>query len=225
MAVAISISFSAESRAVIDRWQEAPQQTADALSRGVDRILADIENHLKTQYFRGGPGAGGGRSPVGVRSGALRQAVNHEKTEPFAGFVGTSEGVTTPYAQAILGDQDTTITPQSAKHLWIPIADNLTPTGQTRFTPRALFDQFGKKNIHIFTSKKGNKVVFAATGGRFKRRTQAGRTKGDLKGKLMFVLKDRVVIHGTDALARAAEDRRDRMTQIIDDALKTVNRK
>jgi len=219
-AAVISIGISDAGRRAIEGWADAQQRVAEALDQGMDQVLAEAESLIKTDKFSGGVSPGGGQ--VGIRSGQLRQDITHDRTGPLSGTVGTTAR-TAPYARAILGPDTTTIRPRNAKKLWIPVADNLTPSGIARFTPRALFDTFGKDRIQIFTSKAGNTVVFVRDDktdngslSRFKRDSKkSGRVKGDLKGKLMFVLKDEVVIHGTDALAQGVLSMGDRASQIL----------
>ncbi len=219
MSVAISIGFSAQAKAIIAQWRTAPQAIAQALDDGMTQVLAETAASLKVNELSG---ANGG---PGMRSRNLRDAITFEKTGPAEGVVGTSAGVTSPYAKAILGPDTTTIKPKQAKHLWVPIADNLNPSGVAQFTPRALFDQFGSR-VKIFKSKAGNTVVFVedpktkeGKRSRFKRDTKAGRKAGDLKGKLMFVLKDEVTIQGTDALARGVQRMMPRAQDILSQRL------
>ena len=231
MGVAIAFGFAPRSESLLARWQEAPQRVAEALDGGMDQVLAEVEASIKVNELSGKAGSGGGgNTPVGLRSGNLRQDITHERDEGLAGTVGTTQR-TSHYARAILGPDTTTITPVNAENIWVPIADNLNPSKVARYSPRELFDEFDEDRIDIFTSKAGNTVVFlrdpkTEDGGndRFKRNTKAGRKKGDLKGRLMFVLKDQVVIEGTDALAEGAENMRPRIAEIFDVRLDGVRR-
>ncbi|MEM6392512.1 MAG: hypothetical protein AAF797_07045 [Planctomycetota bacterium] len=210
MSAAVQVGLTESSQRVVASWPERSIVIAEALDRGTDQILAEGEAYVKNVKLSG--------DPVGLRSGTLRNAMDHRKTRPFEGVIGVGEGPASQYANAILGDQATTITPKNAKHLWVPVADNLNPSGQTRLSPRAAFDQYGKR-LRIFRSKAGNLVVFGAEGGRFKR----GARKGLAKGKLLFVLKDQVVIEGTDALAEGVMEFVEiRGPQIIDQWLRSV---
>lgn len=231
MAVAIKIGFTPESERLLAQWDGVDRRLVDELDRAFTRFINETESSIKLNELSGRSGSGsGGGTPVGLRSGALRQAVTGEEDGPLSGFVGTTRGSTTPYARAILGPDDTTIKPVNAKKLWVPIADNLNPSGVARFTPRALFDQFGDR-VKIFTSKAGNTVVFVEDprtedGGRatYKKTVyqKDGRVsrKGEAKGKLYFVLKDQVVIHGTDALARGAARMMPRGQELLADAIR-----
>ena len=214
----ISVGLTPESRAVIAQWREVESRLVDALDAGMTQYLNEVASSIKQTELTGGL--------VDVRTGGLRQAVVGEQDGPLSGFVGTTQGTTTPYARAILGPDDTTIKPVNAKHLWVPIAKNLNPSGIAKFTPKALFDTFGDR-VKIFTSKKGNTVVFVedeanedGSKKRYTRKTKAGRQKGDLKGQLMFVLKDEVVIHGTDALAIGAQRMQPRGAAILTEHLR-----
>lgn len=216
MSVAVSIGLSEASRAVIARWKEAPQRVVEAIDRATLQLLAETTRHIKENKFAGSASPGGGR--VGTRSGDLKQDLTFEQTGFGSGTVGTTAR-TANHARTILGPDDTTIRPRNAKDLWIPIAKNLNPSGVANYTPRALFDTFGER-VRIFTSKQGNKVVFVedernedGSRARYKRATKE-RVKGDVKGKLYFVLKDQVVIHGTDALAQGVREMDDRGVEL-----------
>ncbi|MEM6258029.1 MAG: hypothetical protein AAGI37_06910 [Planctomycetota bacterium] len=218
MALAVSIGFTPESQALMRRWEAVEEQLGKELGTAFDQFITEVESSIKANELSG--------EDVNVRSGNLRQAVQGVVDGPLAGFVGTTEGTTTPYAPTILGSGTTTITPVKAKKLWVPVADNLNPSGLARYTPRALYDAFGEDRIKIFKSRKGNTVVFVenkrnedGSKQRFKRATKAGRQKGDLKGQLMFVLKDRVVIEGTDALAKGAQRMLPRGEQLMNAAI------
>jgi hypothetical protein len=226
MAVAISIGFTPESSALLAQWDGTSRRLVDELDRAFVQFVNEAESSIKANELSGTPGS---KDQVGVRSGALRQAVTGEVDKPLGGFVGTNRGTTTPYARAILGPDKTTITPKRAKHLWVPVAANLTPSGIARYTPRALFDTFGDR-VKIFESKKGNTVVFVEDpktegGGRatYKKTVYQndGRVsrQGDAKGKLYFVLKDQVVIEGTDALAKGVQRMMPRGQQLLADAI------
>jgi len=221
----ISIGLTSKSQQVIARWQQRPRQTVEAISAGVEQALAETESFIKANKLSG--------QSAKVRSGALRQDLTHKKTDAFGGHVGTTAR-TAPYARTILGPGPTTIKPKNAKKLWIPIADNLTPSKLARMTPReamSLKSPSGKRRLQIFTSKAGNLVAFLpdtdddGNTTRFKRNTKAprgGRKKGDTKGKLLFVLKDQVVIQGTDALAQGAREMQTRITIIFNTKLQKV---
>lgn len=195
----ISIGLTSASAAVIERFADARQRVATAIDEGVTQVLIEAESFVKDRAFAGGASPGGGQ--VGIRSGALRRDITHERTGPGRGLVGTTEN-TSSYARAILGPDATTIRPVRANKLWIPIADNLSANGETRITPSGLFDSFERSRIKIFTSDAGNQVVFLEN-----ERTpgQPADDGGRTPGRLLFVLKDQVVIQGTDALARTVE--------------------
>ena len=46
-----------------------------------------------------------------------------------------------------------------------------------------------------------------------------GKKKGQLRGQLLFVLKDSVTIQGTDALAKGVEEMGGRASQILSDKI------
>ena len=214
MSAAVAIGFSEDSRRAFERWREAPQRFVDALDAGMTQVLFEAETAVKVGGFSGGASPGGGQ--VGIRSGELRQDVTHEQIDAFAGTVGTTAR-TAEYARAVLSPDATTIRPVNAKHLWVPIADNLNPSGVARYSPRALFDAFGKR-VRVFTSKAGNKV--AIVGPETSSDDDAsGGSSTQQRGRLMFVLKDQVIIQGTDALAREIAAKTDRYRDILTQAM------
>jgi len=219
---AIAIGMTSKSREVIAQWQQRPRRVVEAVEAGVKQALAEVETFIKVNKLSG--------QSAKVRSGTLRQDLTHEQTDALGGHVGTTAR-TKAYAKTILGPGPTTIKPKSAKHLWVPIADNLSPSGLARMTPReamGLTDAKGRRRLKVFKSKAGNLVAFlpdvddAGKTQRFKRGTKGprgGRKKGDTKGKLLFVLKDQVVIQGTDALAQGAREMQTRITVIFNTKL------
>lgn len=221
MTAAIHIGLAEADQRLIEAWQDRPRDVVESIDAGVEDVLIDIENHLKLRLFTGGVGPGGGRLPVGSRSpDGLRQDITHERTDRFGGTVGTTER-TSAYAKPILGPDTTTIRPRDAGHLWVPTPDNLDPSGNMRHTPRdvmSLLSPTGKRRARFFYSKRGKLVVFLPDqrGGTYTK----GKKKGQMRGDLLFVLKDEVVIHGTDALAKAFEDRRSESERILSNALR-----
>ncbi|MEO0476692.1 MAG: hypothetical protein AAF085_12100 [Planctomycetota bacterium] len=222
MAFAVAMGFTPESQAQLDQWDGVDQRLGQELANAFDQFITEVESSVKANELSG--------QDVNVRTGNLRQAVKGEVDGPLKGFVGTTQGTTTPYAKPILGSGTTTIKPVNAKKLWVPVGKNLNPSGVARFTPRALYDTFGKNRISIFTSKKGNTVVFLKDPktedgrvARFKRNVFRGdgrvTRKGDLKGQIMFVLKDEVIIVGTDALAKGVLRMIPRGQQLLGDAI------
>ena len=228
MTAEIHIAITDEGRRAIERMAQAPRKLAAALSDALQRTLVAMENHLKADLLSGSYSPGrtvGGSTPVGIRSGALRQSVTHQVDRSLSGWVGTAGGPASAYARVILGDGTTTITPKRAKHLWIPVASNVGPSGQMRMSPREAFEQTGPKGgklLSIFRSKSGNLVAFLRAGGKYKRATKAGRRRGDLKGRLLFVLKYEVRVKGTDALAQAVRDKRRLLTDNLNAALRSA---
>jgi hypothetical protein len=226
---AIAIALTSKSQQVIAQWQQRPRQTVEAIEAGVAQALAEVESYIKTHKLSG--------QSAKVRSGALRQDLTHVQTDPLGGHVGTTAR-TAAYARTILGPDAVTIRPVNAKYLWVPIADNLNPSGLARMTPReamALTDTKGKRLLRIFTSKAGNLVAFlpeafaasdpvtrtrgaVRSGRKFKR----GAKKGLGRGKLLFVLKRFVVVQGTDALAEGAREMQTRITVIFNSKLQEV---
>jgi hypothetical protein len=226
MAAIVSIAFSADAQRLIAEWRTVEQRLADAIDDGFSQFITEVESSIKVNELTGGE--------VNVRTGSLRQDVTGQVDGPLSGFVGTARGSTTPYARTILGPDETTIRPVNANHLWVPIADNLNPSGVARYSPKALYETFGKDRIKIFTSKAGNTVVFvedqdeAGKTQRYKRNSYSKdnkavvRRKGQAKGKLMFVLKDEVVIQGTDALAKGAQRMMPRGQELLTAAIRSA---
>lgn len=211
MAVTFKIEISEESKRVLEEHGQRGDRMVGELKTAVKRALTEVENWLKIKYLRGGSHLEkrDGQPPLAVRSGALIGSIEHKMDGPLSGWVGSEGKPATKYAKMLLGDQTTTIRPVKAKHLWVPVAKNLTAGGQTRISPTAFFE-IDKKKRSIFRSKSGNLV--------------AGTT-GDIPGvknkkfKLLFVLKDEVEVKGTDALAKAMEDKRSDIARLLQAAV------
>lgn len=216
----IQISLSDQSMAAIEQWRSAPTRVVGLITEGLLRFLVLVENKLKSEDLRGGAlgSPRGGELPLAVRSGRLLQALTHELTGPFEGFVGTSQGAASAYARAMLGPDATRITPKSAKHLWVPIAENAPPRRMNPMSPREVMEKQlpgGQRAAVIFRSKSGHLVVFLREGGTYQR----GANKGRQRGKLMFVLKDEVELKPTDALAKAFVRDADEGARIMNEEL------
>lgn len=219
MSTAIRIGLTERSEQIIKDHAQAPQRLFKVLGEVLGKGLVKVENHVKINAFRAEGGPGGGRLPLRSRSGLLRQSITHKRETLTSGYVGTQEGPTSAYAAAQLGSGVTRVTPKRARHLWQPIADNLTLSGVMRFSPRDLMSRRGPRGgrlLRIFRSKRGNLVAVLMTGGRFKR----GSRKGQAKGRLMFLLRDETTIHGTDALAKSAEAVAPEMARDYEQALR-----
>lgn len=220
--VALFIGLSQRSLDVLRGWEQYPEKVAAAANAAIAQILPEVESYIKANKLSG--------QSVGVRSGDLRQDLTHEQTDPLGGHVGTTAR-TAAYAPTILGPDAVTIRPVNSKYLWVAIADNLNPSKVARMTPReamGLTAPNGKRRMRIFESKAGNLVAFLpdidADGNtsRFKRNTKGGRTKGQLKGKLLFALEDEVTVQGTDALAEGAQEMSTRSTIIFNTKLQEI---
>lgn len=197
-----------------------PQRLRGNLSESLERWLSGTEAHLKMQYLRGGSAntRRDGRPPLAVRSGALLGGTASKMDGELSGRVGVMSGAAAKYAAMLLGDGETTITPRSAKHLWIPAGQNLTKSGQTRMSPRAAMELRGPRGgrlLSIFKSRRGN--LIAALRNPIAKR---GKNKGKQTYKLMFVLKDSVTVKGTDALAMSIEDQREALGTSLMDAVR-----
>jgi hypothetical protein len=158
----------------------------------------------------------------------MRQSIRAELDEDLSGYVGS---VGSKYAKVHLGGDTWVMTPKNAKHLWIPIADNLGGGGQMRMSPRAAMDVrtvTGKRALRIFKSKAGNLVAFLPEGHQASNvqtretglkltnaRYARGKNKGRQKGKLLFVLKDSVEVKGTNALELAVMDKLPRIGELL----------
>lgn len=222
MSVRVKFEMTPESQALIQRMATRPARLRKAMKSALRQGLEETAAHLQTAYLRGGSVATrrDGSAPLAVRSGSLLRSVVSRVDQALSGFIGAG-GSGAPQAGVLLGAGETTIKPVNAKHLWIPVADNLTRSGQARLSPRAAFDLVtpsGKKALRIFRSRKGNLV--------------AGVSDKDVKlpgvsrkgFKLLFALKDQVTVKGTDALALAVDDKRDRIRDIIQRAVTAVLR-
>lgn len=220
-AAAIAIGLTSTSQRIIANWQQYPSQIVEAIDGGVGQLLAETETFIKANKLSG--------QSAKVRSGALRQDLTHEQTDTFGGFVGTTAR-TSPYASTILGPDAVTIKPVNAKYLWVPLPGNLQhlPSSLTPREALELKGPTGKRRVSIFTSKAGNLIAFLkdvddeGNTQRFKRNTKGGRKKGELKGKPIFVLKDQVIVQGTDALAEGASEMSTRGTIILNTRIQAI---
>lgn len=201
----------------------APDAITQRLSGALQQGIQEMETHLKLNYLSG--------DALQTRSGALRQSIASAMRSLLSGVVGSMRGPATAYAKIHLGDGTTTIVPKNGKYLWQPIADNLTPKGVPRISPREAFafvGSNGKPLLRIFKAKDGNTYAFlpeskpsddgkssVATDRVIKR----GRNKGNEAGKLLFMLRKKSVIKGTDALAQAVNDKRERQSDLLQSAL------
>lgn len=220
----LRVAITDQGQRTIDRWSRHPSRLRAALNTRLEQGLTEAETHVKRAKLSGTYRPGqrrGGQSPVALRSGALRQAITSRRDADLSGFVGVSRGPASRYARTILGDQRTTITPKSAKHLWIPIADNLTRSGQPRMSPREAMSRRGPNGgrlLRIFESRRGNLVAVLkpAGGGGHVPGVRHGR------GRLLFVLKGSVEIQGTDALAEGVIEQRLRIGELLQQAVSDV---
>lgn len=224
----LRIDTDEQSRRVLAQRARAPRAAVIALRAALGQGLEEMAAHVQVQMLTGGDWRTPrkGRPPLAVRSGDLRRSIV-SRLDPagpgagaISGVVGATRGPASAYARAVLGEGDTTIRPKNAKHLWIPIGDNLTAGGAMRMSPREAMAERGPRGgrrLRIFKSRAGNLVAFlpAPGGGRYTR----GKNKGRSRGRLLFVLKDKVVVRGVDALGRGYHDKRERMRQLLNDAL------
>jgi hypothetical protein len=132
---------------------------------------------------------------VKVRTGTYRRAIGYaldETPTAITARLGPIKSETPlPYPPVL--EFGATIRPKKAKHLYIPIADNLTGAGVARFSPREAYD----RGAVMITSKQGNLVVIDP--------------KADT---LLFVLKDEVTIAARHPIGRTVDEFR---PLIIDD--------
>jgi len=212
----ISVELTPESKRVIEAHAKRPamvfRSLQDALSQGLNEAATHVMVNKLSAPFRFGEKRGGS-TPVATRTGALRASITAKRDEPLSGFVGSTQGPASSYARTILGDEDVTITPVNAKHLWIPLSDNLTKAGRVRLTPRAAMDLKGPKGgrrLRIFTSKAGNLIAG------MKGPVPGVRRKGFIP---LFVLKDEVTIKGTNALYEGVEEKHDRIRDLLEEAI------
>jgi hypothetical protein len=211
LSLVIRLQPTPESIRVIEEHAARPRNLMRALSSSLRQALAEVETHIKVNYLRGGHHSEkrDGKPPLASRTGSLLQAVTHDMESQLSGYVGTAEGVTTPYARAQLGDQDTVIRPKNAKWLWQPIADNLTGKGVARLTPT----QAVEDGAYFVKSKTNDKIYVMTTA------KVPGVRRKDGATKLLFVLHKSVTVKGTNALAKGVEDKRGRIEALLQQGL------
>lgn len=207
----ITLSLTPESTRVIARHRAGAAALRRQLGAALRQGLYEAEAHLKITYLRGGDAKTprGGQPPLAVRSGALLGDTTHQLDQPLSGWVGVASGRSTRYARTVLGKGTTTIRPRNAKHLWVPIADNLDAGGRMRLSPTQVMSATnakGKKAVRFITGASGKTVVALET-------KVPGVRRQDLK--FMFVLRDQVEVEGTDALATAVSERTDRIEMLL----------
>ena len=221
----ISLSLTDASERRLRELAAAPARAIEEIGQAVKEILVGVENELKVNLLRGGdPGQPrDGRLPLASRSGSLLGSINHEQDGPLSGVYGTTDGPASQYARGLLDDGETTITPTRAKHLWIPIADNLTRSGQTRMSPREAFEQKGPRGGRLLSIFRLDAIT---TWSRFCARPRAAAapsrgagTEGRQRGRLLFVLKDEVTVKGTNALRVAWDNREGFSVQRLEQGL------
>lgn len=217
--IVLRFQLDENSQRVLAEHAKRPQRVHAELRRRLLQGLNETEAHLQDKYLSGGNWREkrGGKAPLAVRSGQLRSSTRSEVDQEWSGYVGAANN---KYAKVHLGGDKWVMTPKKARHLWIPIGDNLGPGGLMRMSPRAAMDvktSTGKRALRIFTSKAGNKVAFLpdAGGGSYTR----GKNKGRQRGKLLFVLKESVEVQGTDSLAKAVDDKTGRMVELLQSGL------
>jgi hypothetical protein len=202
------------------------RQLGERLQRALERGANDALNYTKSNLLRGGKlgEKRDGQTPLALRSGALMESLVAGSDGPMSAYVGSTKNTGAgKYNAVILGDGSMTIRHKNAAHLWLPLPDNQDPSGVTKLSPRdamAVTDSKGHRLLRIFKSRAGNLVAFmpdhafddetghaVRTGKKWARGPRnAGqhgwKLKGQLRGQLLFVLKDTVTVQGSDALAK-----------------------
>lgn len=209
--IRIRMQMSEESIRIINAHAERPRKFALALRSGLGQALDETASYIKRTKFTGFRRGtlGGKRDMIAVRTGSLRQSVDSKVDEPDSGWIGVDGGPASQYAAVILGGDAVTIRPRQARHLWIPVGDNVDAGGRMRISPREAMGRRGKRGgrlLSIFKSRRGNLVAV------LRDKVPGVRRRG---GKLLFVLKDSVTVEGRDALAKGADEMRDRMAEVI----------
>lgn len=223
MTLRIRINITPEAAQLIARHEKRPGEVRRELQKAVGQGAEEVASHLQLKYLRGGnwKQRRDGQAPLAARSGGLLRSIGTRRAPAttsthgvtFASDVGSIRGPATRYAAMHLGQGTTTIRPKSAKNLWIPVADNLNPSGQMRISPREAMSRRGKRGgrlLSIFKSRRGNIVAV------LRDKVPGVKRKG---GKLLFVLKKSVQVKGTDALALAVQDQAPRLRQIFQQAV------
>jgi len=163
-----------------------------AVSEGLEDAVGIAAATVQENYLTG--------QSLKTRTGLLKKAVQGWLISDFEGVVGVAEGQAVSKYAWLLGDEEKTITPKKGKFLTIPIGENLTGTGITRFSsPRQVEDGF-------FVKSKG-RLFF-------------GRKQGK-RGKFrpLFVLVKSVFVQGSGALYDGVMDSLDDMSGAIEDQI------
>jgi len=140
------------------------------------------------------------------RSGQLAANVTAWPDGDLTVAIGVPDGSPVAAYAWLLGDETKTITPKKGKYLTIPIGENLTPTGQAKYSsPRDVPDGF------FFRSKSGS-LLFGYRAGK----TDRARVRP------LFVLKPSVTVIGSGALIDGVMDSIDDIGQAIEDELNQI---
>ncbi|HIJ66811.1 MAG TPA: hypothetical protein HPP51_00810 [Planctomycetes bacterium] len=162
---------------------------SDAASKGLEKGVEHAATIVKRDYLSG--------QSLERRTSQLARSVDGWLADKFDGIVGVRRASAVAKYAWLLGDEVKKIVPRNAKFLAIPIGENRTPAGATRFSsPRLVPDGF-------FVKTKSGRLLFGYKKG----------TRG--KFRPLFTLVKSVTVFGSGALADGLLDSLDDICRLI----------
>ncbi len=191
----ITLEMGPGFRSTVAQLDKDAEVSIDAISKGLAEGAKVAAGSIIVNYLRG--------QSLKQRTRALARSVDGWLANPTEAIVGVRENSAVEKYKWLLGDEDMTITPKKAKFLTIPIGENLTAAGATRYdSPRQVPDGF-------FIRSKNDQLLF-------------GRKNGK-RGKFrpLFVLVKSVFVQGSGALIDGVWDNQDTIAEEIE---KSINK-
>ena len=185
----ISIETGPDFHQTVTDLGQLGQKVSGAVSKGLEKGGQLAAGTVVRDYLSG--------QSLKRRSGLLSRELNSWMNGPFETIVGIDEPSPAGKYKWLLGDDQMTIRPRTAKFLSIPIGEGLTPSGVPRYSsPREVTGGF-------FIESKG-KLLFG------NKRGARGRFRP------LFVLVRSVFVQGSGALL-------DGVTDSLPDITKSIN--
>jgi hypothetical protein len=188
----IQFQLGPETQKTIAELGNMGRSISEAVDAGLKVAVELAAGNVQANYLSG--------QALNRRTGNLARSIHGVVTGPGEGIIGVPSGTAVESYKWLLGDEEKTIVPKSAKFLTIPIGENLTGAGVARYTsPRQVPEGF-------FVQTKG-RLLFG-----FKRGKRG-------KFRPLFALVKSVFVQGTDALVDGVSESIDDMTAAIQQAV------
>jgi len=199
----VDINVTPRSRRLVDRMQTVRRRLVPAIDKALGQITQELATAVRRERFEPyRPGLDARDGYLRMRSRMLRNALTAGRHATMRHWVGVPARTPAGRYAYLLGEQTKTIRPVSAQNLWIPIGDNLRADGTARYTPRQAMELPG---VFIHRTRSDHAVVLRRVNGNLRR---------------LFVLKKQVEVSGRRVILDAAEQRADRMRQVLSDHLR-----